>query len=1084
MTALEPHSTSPFPPRTEAKTSPLYAWLLGARWRWATVLAAGYYLAAAVSSRLTLEPSFVASFWFPSGVALGAFLIAARRDWWVVALAIAVGDVAGGVAEEGRATTIWLPMEAASIVSPLIGAWLVRRFVAERPTLATMGEVVGILGLGAGLNLALAAAVGAWTLQRIGTEQAFWQTWRAFYFSDLLGVMLITPLLLVWRGRLAEPLRWGWTRRRSEALVLLVGLLAAISGAMIYAWWLGPGLRYSVFPFVLWAAIRFGPRGVTLVSLLVALLAGWLALHGFGPTAPEGATATERSLQLQIALSAMAFFGLIPAIVIAALRRAEAALQRERFTIERASIPIFWAGPDARIADSNAAMARLLGYTREELRDLTIGDIDVEFSPERWPRTWAELKRDQTMAFLSRQRRKDGTLIDVEVNTHFVLVGRDELSCAFVQDVTLRTENEQRIRSLNQRLELAVRGAGYGVWEFRLDTAELIWDERMYTIYGHTRATFDGSRDAWRACVHPDSRAIVDERFADLIAGRRVDYFEFRIIRGTDGVVRDIEANGFLQAEAAGRPQRLVGMNRDITGQKQAEEARHTSEEQLRLIFSAVAGGIVVLDRDLRIIQSNAAAERILGLPENYLMGRTVDERRAREIREDGSLFAPDEVPSAVALRTGRPARDVIMGVHRPDGAIAWICVNVEPLRDADGKVSMLVTSFSDITESRALHERVRQTQKMEVVGQLAGGVAHDFNNILTAMMLNLQLMKSESWLPDELRPRLDDLNLMALRAAKLTEQLLLFARRRRLELKPLELNAGLKNVLKLLDRLIGEHINVRLEIAPEACWISADSGMIDQVVMNLCVNARDAMAGGGTLTLETDTVERSPAEAHGTGGGRFVRLRVRDTGCGMAPEVSAHLFEPFFTTKEVGKGTGLGLATVHGIVQEHKGWIEVETAVGEGTTFSVFLPSAQPAEPAASPPAQSAMPKGDETIFLVEDEPSVRLVAATMLRRLGYRVIEAGDGREALAVWAARGAEISLLVTDVVMPNGVSGIELGERLRREKPDLGVIFMSGYNDQILKGEAGMPRNFTLIGKPFDFAELAAVVRRKLDESRR
>jgi CheY-like chemotaxis protein len=313
---------------------------------------------------------------------------------------------------------------------------------------------------------------------------------------------------------------------------------------------------------------------------------------------------------------------------------------------------------------------------------------------------------------------------------------------------------------------------------------------------------------------------------------------------------------------------------------------------------------------------------------------------------------------------------------------------------------------------------------------------------------------------------------------------LLLFARRRAMKPEPLEFNAAIATVLKLLGRLLGEHVAVNPSLAAEPLWISADAGMIDQVVMNLCLNARDAMPAGGTLTLETAAVQLGAATAHPDARpGRFARLRVTDTGCGMAQEVRAHLFEPFFTTKEVGKGTGLGLATVHGIVQEHKGWIEVETAEGRGSAFAVFLPLAPAAETVRSEPGRAEIPAGTGTILLVEDEPSVRQVAGVMLRKLGYRVLEARNGPEALAVWAEHRGSVDLLITDMVMPGGLTGIDLCEQFRTEKPGVGLILMSGYNEEILRGEAGRTPGVTLVGKPFEFADFAAVVRKNLGPHR-
>ena len=1177
----------------------------GPPWVRIGVIMAVYFCAATMSLWLTEDRDLEASYWLPGGLVLGLLLITPPREWWTVMVGMFVGDLLYNLAGAAWPFGYWFIVTVGNALTALLGAWLVRRLVTPRPEIRTVGELAGIVGLGA-VSLVVTATIGAWTIRQLGGQTSFSGIWTSWFSSDLLGIILVAPLILVWRGASGRRFFLRWSKRHLEAGILAAALIGSVIAVVRIESLQALPLRYAVVPFVIWAAVRFGPRGVTLVSLVAAILVGWFAMNGHGSLLFSLPTTHERNAQMQLALGFIGFFGLVPAIVIETLRRTEAelreqrnvlkavfdsdlefvkvigpdgklvqmngaglamlevenveearahgvlsfvqaefrerfvdltlralagepgslifpikgrkgtvrwlethasglrdgagrvisvlgvtrdvsarrqaeeALQRARFTVDRATIAIFWVRRDASIADANVAACGMLGFSHDEITRLRVPDFDPEFREERWPQHWENLKARQSISFASRLRRKDGMSIDVIISDHRLSFGGEELNCAFVQDVSERRQAELRIENLNQRLAMAVQGAGYGVWEFGVDTGKLIWDERMYAVYGHTRATFDGSVDAWLACLHPDSRALVAERFAALMDGRRVGDFEFRILRAPDGAERVIEANGFLQRDAEGRPQRLVGLNRDVTEQKQAGEARRKSEEQLKSIFSAVSEGIVVLDRKLRVIQTNAAAERILGLPANYLLGRTDDERLAREVREDGSLFTPEDIPSAVALRTGRPVRDVVIGLQRPDGGLAWICVNVEPLLDPQGEVTMLVKSFSDITASRALQEQVRQAQKMEVVGQLAGGVAHDFNNILTAMTLNLQIFESDRQLPVELKPQLADLQSMTRRAAKLTEQLLLFARRRVMQTQPLEFNSGLASVLKLLRRLLGEHVAINLSLSAEALWINADAGMLDQVVMNLCVNARDAMSAGGVLTIETALVPVGFPTTHPDARpGLYACLRVSDTGSGIAPEVRAHLFEPFFTTKEVGKGTGLGLAPVHGIIHQHQGWIEVESVVGQGSTFVVYLPITQPTEMVRVKPTEGESRGGTETILLVEDEDAVRQVAGIMLRKIGYRVIEAANGPEALAIWAKQGKQIDLLITDMVMPHGLTGIDLGEKLRADRPSLGVILMSGYNDEILKGEAGRTAGVTLVAKPFEFADFAAVVRQKL-----
>ncbi|MBC7367609.1 MAG: PAS domain S-box protein [Undibacterium sp.] len=1046
-------------------------------WVRGLIMTAAHWGGAEVSCLLTEKPNLEASYWLPSGLILGTLLVTARREWWVMVVALFLGDELFNLCGAQLPFMPWFVATAGNAAAGLMGAWLIQRFIAFRITLASVRELVGLVMLGGGVSLVVTATIGAAMARWLGSPASYREVWASWYGADLLGVILIAPLILVWHPTWARPFHWGWSPGRAEGLAMVAGLCLCVFFAVGQDRVLGVGMRYVVLPFVVWAALRFGPRGVTVVSLAVALLVGWFFLTGQGENVFRQATAHDRNAQLQVALAFIAFFGLIPAIVIAAQARTEAELRQERnfhqaifdsepewvtvisadgglvqinraglvvlevadiaearafgvmnfvlpldrekflglmervmagghgelayqirgkqgtvrwlemnatplrdgddrvtallgvtrdvtarrqaeealrlarFTVDNATLAMFWVGPDAGIVDANAAASRLLGYELAELRGLRVPDIDVEFSAERWPRHWADLKSAASLEFQSRQRKKDGSLIDVSISTHHLRFGTGELSCAFVQD---------------------------------------------------------------------------------------------------------------------------------ITEQKRAEDARRKSEEQLKLIFSAVADGIVVHDRDLAIIQCNASAERMLGLSAEEVTGRTSVDGRWRAVREDGRPFPGEAHPAAVALTTGRAVRDTVMGVHKPDGVLTWISVNAEPLRDARGGVTMVVSSFSDITASRALQEQVRQARKMEVVGQLAGGVAHDFNNILTAMMLNIQFMETDGRLPEEFRSPLDDLQGMARRAAKLTEQLLLFARRRVMQVQALEFNASITSVVKLLRRLLGEHIAVEVRLAPETLWINADGGMLDQVVMNLCVNARDAMPEGGTLVIETDLAQLgAPLARAEARPGRFARLRVSDTGSGMTPEVLAHLFEPFFTTKEVGKGTGLGLATVHGIIHQHEGWLEVESAPGRGSTFTVYLPLAPAVEKAPVAEPRAELRGGTETILLVEDEEAVRLVASSLLRRLGYRVLEASHGPEALGIWETRGAEIDLLITDMVMPQGLTGMALAQKLQREKPTLGVILMSGYNEEILRGHGGRTTGLTLVAKPFEFPAFAAVVREKL-----
>jgi len=391
-----------------------------------------------------------------------------------------------------------------------------------------------------------------------------------------------------------------------------------------------------------------------------------------------------------------------------------------------------------------------------------------------------------------------------------------------------------------------------------------------------------------------------------------------------------------------------------------------------------------------------------------------------------------------------------------------------------------------DVTERLNLEEQLRQSQKMESVGQLAAGVAHDFNNILTVIQGNSSLLLSKGNLSPKATEKVQTVFFAAERAASLTRQLLMFSRKNMIQLKPLDLREVVGNMNKMLSRLLGETVSLQFECPPELPFILGDGGMIEQVVMNLSVNARDAMPDGGKLSVRLDatTIDDAYAETHPEARpGRFVRLRVVDTGCGMDTVTLTHLFEPFFTTKEIGKGTGLGLATVYGIVKQHEGWIEAKSETGKGSTFDVFFPVNQTVcAESTETERPSPVVGGDETIMIVEDEHTLREMARDILKDLGYKIIEAPHGKAALALWKTELTHVNLLLTDMVMPEGISGIDLAERLLDDRPDLKIIFTSGYNSNELNAELLTRSQTRFLQKPYTHATLAHAVRECLDQT--
>jgi PAS domain S-box-containing protein len=520
-----------------------------------------------------------------------------------------------------------------------------------------------------------------------------------------------------------------------------------------------------------------------------------------------------------------------------------------------------------------------------------------------------------------------------------------------------------------------------------------------------------------------------------------------------------------------------VGLWTDITERRRAEEFH----ARLVTAVEQSAETILITDASGTILYTNPAFENTSGYTREEALGQ--NPRILKSGKHDAEFYR--------RLWTVLGRGDVWAGRlinKKKDGTLYEEDATISPVRDAEGKVVNYVAVKRDITHESELEAQLRQAQKMEAVGQLAGGVAHDFNNMLAVIRLNAELLlMDEEQHAAETREALKHVVEASERAANLTRQLLAFSRKHVLQLQPLMLNQVVANLTKMLNRVISENIDLQCHYAASLPYVQADTGMMEQVILNLVVNARDAMPEGGQLRVATEqlTLDETHARVNPAArAGEFVCLLVSDTGTGIAPEVLPRIFEPFFTTKDIGKGTGLGLATVYGIVQQHQGWIEVSSQVGEGSAFKVFLPAIPaPAGLAAAAEVGAQARGGTETILLVEDEHSVRVTTRRVLESKGYTVLEATSTREALELWQSHAGEIALLLTDIVMPGGMTGRDLADQLWGQRPGLKVIFMSGYSADVLgKGTNFIRRTKShFVQKPSSSRALLETVRRTLDE---
>ena len=518
----------------------------------------------------------------------------------------------------------------------------------------------------------------------------------------------------------------------------------------------------------------------------------------------------------------------------------------------------------------------------------------------------------------------------------------------------------------------------------------------------------------------------------------------------------------------------IVADVRDITERLLVEK----SHARLATAVEQAAETIVITDTEGNILYANPAFEKSTGYTRAEAFGR--NPRFLKSGKQDAGFYRQ----MWEVLGHGEVWHGHFINKHK-DGRLYEEEVTISPVRDAAGKVVNYVAVKRDVTREMQLETQFRQTQKLEAIGTLASGVAHDFNNILAVISMQASLLKSGGGLSADQLKFADEINATVDRAAALTRQLLLFSRREALQLRDLDWSEAVTHTIKMLRRILGENIEVLLNLAVEPMFIHADAGMMEQVLMNLAVNARDAMPKGGRMVIATAAVEFdafAAAQSAQARPGSFVCLSVADNGCGISPQVLPKIFEPFFTTKDIGKGSGLGLATVFGIVQQHHGWINVYSEPGQGTTFKVYLPRLVGRnEQIIGQKMPAPIPTGKETILLVEDDPALRATVRITLARLGYRVLEAPTGVKALELWQEHGDEIHLLLTDLMMPDGMNGKELVQRLVMKTSKLKVIYMSGYSADILGKDFPVQIGVNFLAKPFQMAELAQIIRDSLDK---
>jgi two-component system cell cycle sensor histidine kinase/response regulator CckA len=776
-----------------------------------------------------------------------------------------------------------------------------------------------------------------------------------------------------------------------------------------------------------------------------------------------------------------------------------------------------------QIIEFNPAAERTFGYARDQALGKSMAELIISPSlREAHSQGLARyLEGGQSRVLGQRVEmsalRADGTEFPVELA--ITRIGSDDppVFTGFIRDISERRRAETRAAALSilgQSLSLATT-AEEAAW-IVADTADKLlgWDACYMHLLTHDHQgvipvlnydIVDGKRTSVprirvdlktapmdRKVIEEGAQLVLRRTLAEPVPGlvtfgdtdRLSASLMFVPIRHRMKVVGTLSIQSYqpnaYDREALNILQTLADLCAGAMDRIQAVTALRESEERFSKAFlmSPIPINISTL-KEGRYLNVNDSLLRLLGFSREEVIGRTSVEL--------GIWADPAERARLVhRVMADRSVRDMEIKVRRKSGEMRTVLASFE-LIHLESETCLIGISY-DVTERLHLEGQLRQAQKMEAVGQLAAGIAHDFNNIMTIIHGYTSLVRSTAQYGPEVEEALQQVSTAADRAANLTRQLLTFSRRQVLQLRSVDLDDVVGRITGMLGRILGEHIAVECEYAPRLPAIQADVGMIEQLITNLAVNARDAMPGGGQLTISTATVEidavgaKKNPEARP---GRFVCLTVSDTGCGMESVTMAKLFEPFFTTKEVGKGTGLGLATVYGIVKQHQAWIEVSSEVGKGSVFKVFFPAlgAPSTEKSVATERDQPVSGGSETVLVVEDEPALRRLARQILQRYGYKVLEAESGAKALAIWREHFQEIDLLLTDVVMPDGMNGRELAERLKKEKEPLRVIYTSGYSLEVLGDDFVARTGAVLLPKPYQPATLARIVRKSLDGAR-